>query len=98
MANKIVLADTSILIDYFRKTDKSKSKLILLFTEGYDFCISAVTEYEIYSGATSAQIQFWNELLNNIKVIPFDHNAVEKAVNINNVLKSKSKQIDIADL
>ena len=31
MADKIVLADTSVLIDYFRKTDKNKSHLILLY-------------------------------------------------------------------
>jgi tRNA(fMet)-specific endonuclease VapC len=53
MANKIVLADTSILIDYFRKIEKSKSVLIKLFNQEYDFCISAITEYEIYSGATN---------------------------------------------
>ena len=30
MANKIVLVDTSILIDYYRKTDKEKSVWINL--------------------------------------------------------------------
>lgn len=35
MANKIVLADTSILIDYFRKTEKSKSVLIKPFPTIY---------------------------------------------------------------
>ena len=50
MADKIVLADTSILIDYFRKTDKQNSVLIHLFDQGYDFTISAISYYEIYSG------------------------------------------------
>jgi len=50
MAEKIILADTSILIDFFRKTDKANSKLISLVREGYVFYISAITEYEIYSG------------------------------------------------
>jgi len=66
MAEKLVLADTSLLIDLFRKTDKTKSKLIALVREGYIFCISAITEYEIYSGATSAQLPFWHELLEKI--------------------------------
>jgi predicted nucleic acid-binding protein len=98
MANKIVLADTSILIDYFRKTEKSNSVLIKLFNQGYDFCISAVTEYEIYSGATPSQFSFWNEVLRNVKVLAFDQSVVKEAVNINTALKIKRKQIDLADL
>ena len=54
MAIKVILVDTSILIDYFRKTEKSNSALVRLFDRGYDFCISAITEYEIYSGATQS--------------------------------------------
>jgi predicted nucleic acid-binding protein len=98
MENKIVLVDTSILIDYFRKTEKSNTALVKLFRQGYDFSISAITEYEIYSGANASQLNFWNDILNNISVIPFDQSAVKAAVQINQVLKQKSKQIDIADL
>ncbi len=98
MENKIVLANTSILIDYFRKTEKSNATLVKLFSQGYDFCISAITEYEIYSGAAPSQLNFWNEILKNIKVLPFDHLVVNAAVAINSNLKVKRKQIDIADL
>jgi tRNA(fMet)-specific endonuclease VapC len=98
MADKIVLADTSILIDYFRKKDKSRSALVLLYTQGYDFCISAITEYEIYSGATDSQIPYWQDMLRKTEVIPFDKNIVSVAVAINKELKLKRKQIDIADL
>ena len=98
MADKIVLADTSILIDYFRKTEKSNSVLIKLFNQDYDFCISAITEYEIYSGATPSQFSFWNEVLKNITVLAFDQSVVKEAVNINAALKIKRKQIDLADL
>jgi predicted nucleic acid-binding protein len=55
MADKIILVDTSILIDYFRKSDKSNSKLIALIREGYKFQISSVTEYEIFAGSTPGQ-------------------------------------------
>ena len=98
MADKIVLADTSILIDYFRKTDKSNSALIKLYQKGYDFCISAITEYEIYSGATEVQIPFWNEILKRTKVLAFDKSVVKTAVEMNNDLKRKRKQINLADL
>ncbi len=98
MADKIVLANTSILIDYFRKTDKSKSTLVKLFDEGNDFCISAITEYEIYSGTTELQTAFWKEMLKMTMVIAFDQSIVTVAVKINKALKLKSKQIAIADL
>ena len=98
MANKIVLADTSILIDLFRKSEKANSKFVQLALEGYEFQISAITEYEVYSGATKAQLPFWNELLQKVKVLPFDKDVVKMAVSINSRLKQKRKQIDLADL
>ena len=98
MADKIILADTSILIDYFRKTDKANSKWINLFDQGYDFSISAITHYEIYSGATSNQLSFWESVLNRTAVIPFDKIVAQAAVEINNSLKRKRKQIEMADL
>jgi tRNA(fMet)-specific endonuclease VapC len=98
MAERIVLADTSVLIDYFRKTEKSNSMLFKLFDDGYDFCISAITEYEIYSGANQNQLSFWVEILKTTKVLSFDQSAAKIAVEINNELKRKRKQIGIADL
>ena len=98
MADKIILADTSILIDYFRKTDKANSRLISLFDQGYDFNISAITHYEIYSGATSVQLLFWSSLLARTKVLALDEIVAQAAVDINNMLKRKSKQAGMADL
>lgn len=98
MAGKIALIDTTILIDYFRKTDKANSKLVFLFDQGYDFSISAITHYEIYSGATAAQLPFWTNMLARTNVLPFDQTISRVAVDINAMLKRKRKQIGIADL
>jgi tRNA(fMet)-specific endonuclease VapC len=98
MADKIVLVDTSILIDYFRKSEKSNSALVKLFDQGYDFCISAITEYEIYSGSTQSQFDFWEEILKKTNVLAFDQSVIKIAVEANNKLKRKSKQIALADL
>lgn len=98
MADKIILADTSILIDYFRKTDKANSVIIALFDQGYDFSISAITYYEIYSGATATQLPFWTSFLSKTKVLYFDEAVAQTAVDINTVLKRKRKQIGMADL
>lgn len=98
MAGKVVLVDTFILIDFFRKTDKTKTQLIKLVDNGYLFSISTITEYEIFVGATIAQSAYWKKFLQKIIVYPFDTNAFTVAVDINNQLKQKRKQIDIADL
>ncbi|WPU95191.1 type II toxin-antitoxin system VapC family toxin [Mucilaginibacter sabulilitoris] len=98
MADKIVLADTSLLIDFFGKSDKSNSKLISLMDAGYRFCICAITEYEIYTGATDAQMPYWKKFLESIEILSFDSAAVTKAIDINKRLKLKNKQIAIPDL
>ncbi len=98
MANKIILVDTSIFIDYYRKTNKANSTWIELIDKDYEFVISAITKYELYSGATKSQIEFWNSILATIPVIPFDESCVDTAVEINSILKRKRKQIDLADL
>ena len=98
MADKIVLVDTSILIDLFRKTDKSKSILVSLVRQDYNYCISSVTEYEIYTGATLGQVDFWDNFLQKTDVLPFDRAAAKIAVDLNKMLKRKRKLIETADL
>jgi predicted nucleic acid-binding protein len=98
MANQVVLVDTSILIDYYRKSDKSKSIWVNLVRQGHTFAVSAITKYEIYSGATENQLAFWNNVFRSMTILPFDEACVDSAVLINAVLKRKRKQIGIADL
>lgn len=98
MADKIILIDTSVLIDYFRKNDKGKTTLVNLVKQDYTYCISSVTEYEIYRGALLGQVAFWDNLLQKVGVLSFDKVASRIAVDINAKLKRKRKQIAIADL
>lgn len=92
------MVDTSILIDFYRKTDKKNAFWVELIRQEYVFSISAITQYEIFSGATDGQIKFWNNVLEAVTVIPFDEEAVDKAVEINATLKRKRMQIELADL
>jgi len=98
MADKIILIDTSLLIDLFRKTDKNNSVLIALVKQGYIYCISAITEYEIYTGATAGQNDFWNSFLERTEVLDFNKAVAKVAVELNKDLKRKRKQIAIPDL
>jgi predicted nucleic acid-binding protein len=61
-------------------------------------CISAITGYEIYSGATPQQIPYWEEFLARVNVLSFDKRAAKSAVEIDKFRKSIRKQIDFADL
>jgi predicted nucleic acid-binding protein len=98
MANKIVLVDTSILIDFYRKTEKSSSIWFSLVKQGYGFAISVITKYEIYAGASQIQIDFWQNVFKEIIILPLDEKCVDTAVRVNANLKRKRKQIDFPDL
>lgn len=91
MADKIVLVDTSVLIDYYRKTDKEKSVWISLVRQGYLFAVSAITKYEIYAGATPNQLPFWNSVFQAITVMPLDEPSIDTAVILNSALKEKTE-------
>ena len=95
MADKIILVDTSILIDYYRKTDKNNSYWITLVRQGYSVAISAITRYEIYSGATAGQLSFWDAVLQAITVFPLDKVTVDTAVIINTTLKENENKLTL---
>lgn len=98
MADKKLMLDTSILIDYFRKTDKSKSTLIDHFRNYDRLYISAITEFEIYNGATPLHKQFWDGMMSRLTVLDFDQKAARQAADIVAELKTKRKSIDKPDL
>ncbi|MEO6833490.1 MAG: type II toxin-antitoxin system VapC family toxin [Chitinophagaceae bacterium] len=98
MAGQLVLIDTSILIDFYRKTDKANLAWIALIDQDYEFAISTISKYEIYSGATQSQIGFWDSVLLSVAVLAFDESCVDTAVRLNFLLKQKRKQIELADL
>jgi len=98
MENTVICLDTSVLIDYYRKKEKSKS-LFFQLTEKYSaFAVSAVTEYELYLGNSQEQNMFWDEFFSQITVLPFDTKAAKQAVAIYKQLKQQNQLIDIPDI
>ncbi len=93
-----LIIDTSILIDYFRRIDKEKSRLVNHFRKYQKIYISSITEFEIYNGATEAHKEFWDKMLTHIVVLDFDSMAAREAARIVSELKSKRKSIDKPDL
>lgn len=98
MADKKLMIDSSILIDYFRKTDKAKSRLIAHFRNYGHIYISSITEFEVVNGATKEHLQFWDGMLARFSVLSFDSQTARKAAEIVAKLKSKRKSIDKPDL
>lgn len=98
MAKELVLADTSILIDFFRKSDKYNSRLLKLVRNDFIFCISAITEFEIYVGTTPGQADYWEDFLFRTQVLAFYQEVARTAVEISKALKKQSKLIGMADI
>jgi predicted nucleic acid-binding protein len=98
MADKKLMVNTSLLIDYFRKTDKNKARLVSHFRNYGQLYISSITEFEVLNGAKQLHVEFWNGMLPRFTVLDFDSNSARQAVAITEQLKSKRKTIDKPDL
>ncbi len=92
------MVDSTILIDYFRKTDKANSKLVSHFRNYDQLYISSVTEFEVVNGATQVHLQFWEGMLPRFTILEFDSKAARQAADIVAQLKIKRKTIDKPDL
>lgn len=51
MADELICLDSSVLIDYFRKTKKENSFFFELSNQYPSFAVSVITEFEILSGS-----------------------------------------------
>jgi tRNA(fMet)-specific endonuclease VapC len=98
MAKEVVLADSSILIDFFRKKDKNRTFLIELHRRKLTVRISSITEFEIYSGATMEQSLYWEGFLKRFKVLQFGSDEARQAAEMTKAMKRNRNLIATADL
>lgn len=98
MEKDVVLLDTSILIEYFRKKDKAKSQLVGLSKKALKLKVSSITKYEILVGSNQNQSKFWEDFFEFTEVLPFDSGSAEIAAQIVKKLKASNKLIDMADI
>ena len=98
MADKKLMVDSTVLIDYFRKQDKSNSALVTHFKNYDRLYISSVSEFEVINGAKPAHEQFWNQMLARFDILDFDSKVARQAAIIVQQLKTKRKSIDTPDL
>jgi predicted nucleic acid-binding protein len=98
MENSLICLDTSILIDFYRKKDKSKSSLFKLTERHVLFAVSSITEYELYLGSSDEQNIFWDKFFSQITILPFNTKSAKLSAKIYQQLKSKNKLIDTPDI
>ncbi len=94
----MLLIDTSILIEYFRKPNKEATFFYELAGNHSKIAISAITKYEIMVGNSPKQVEFWQLLLSSLEIISFDEIVADEAAAIQKELKKKSKLIGFADI
>ncbi|MCC6725133.1 MAG: PIN domain-containing protein [Saprospiraceae bacterium] len=94
----MLLIDTSVLIEYFRKTKKDETFFYKLAETHSAFCISTITKYEVLVGSNPQQDGFWQKLLGSIAVIPFDDATAVETVQIRKELKAKSENLGFEDM
>ena len=98
MENSDILIDTSIIIDYLRKVNKSKTEFWRVINE-YNCAISTVTLYELYSGAKNdKQKKELDIILSFLEIIPFDISQAKYASDIFQTLKKENKLIEFRDI
>ena len=98
MEDKIILLDTGILFDYFRKTNKQNSLFQKLVAQNSEFRKSVITHFEILRGSNSKQEIFWREILRDIEIISYFPMMNYTVLRIRDELKRKRKSIAIEDL
>jgi tRNA(fMet)-specific endonuclease VapC len=94
----MILLDSSILIELFRKKDKTKTLFYQLAKTSDDLCISSITYYEIGIGNRKLHTEYWESLCENLRVIPFDKACSNSAVAIYLELLKANNMIDLADI
>ena len=94
----LILLDTSVLIDFFRKKNRNASFLYKLSADTNSFCISVVTHFEIYCGINLKQESFWSNFFSDIISIPYNISLNQIAVETYQFLKRKGVNIDFKDL
>jgi tRNA(fMet)-specific endonuclease VapC len=94
----MILLDSSVLIELFRKKDKNQTLFYSLSQSNADLCISSITYYEIGIGNRKSHFDYWETLTENLTVIPFDMACALSAIDIYIDLLKANKMIDLADI
>ena len=94
----MILLDTSVFIDYFRKTNKHNTLLTQVLTTNERIAISVVTHFEILICNTEKQNSFWELILENITILDYNYQLNQQAVDTQKQLIKLNKRLAFQDL
>lgn len=94
----IIVLDSSVLIELFRKKDKSKTFFYSLASQFKGYAIPVPVHYEILVGSSGKQDIFWKNLFNDFLILPYTAAINYTAIAIQKELKAKRKSIEFSDL
>ena len=98
MGKEIIMIDSSLFIDYYRKVNKTGTQLVEL-SKKYDFSISVITKFELLTGIKDEKERiFWNDIFKDMTIFPLAGKEVEKAAEIMKYLRMKNKIIGLQDI
>lgn len=98
MESKVVCLDTSVLIDYFRKTKKEQSFFYQLSQTTNSFAVTSITTFEIYNGCKDDQLFFWEGIFDSMDILVFDESASQLASQFFKQLSKKNKLVELPDI
>ncbi len=94
----MILLDSSILIELFRKKNKEKTSFYKISQSYQKIFISTITYYEIGIGNRKSHSDYWNLLCDTFTILPFDRICANAAIKIYLNLLEDNKMIDLADI
>lgn len=99
MATRRILVDSSLIIEYYRKTKKENCQLYQLFRMNTRLYISAITVYELLCGAKTSQLrQDTEDIISLFEILEFGQNEAKTASTLYRKLKQKNQIIETADI
>ncbi len=98
MENELIYLDSSVLIAYFRKTEKSNSFLFQLSQNHQYFAVSVVVYFEVLKGSNADQDTFWHTFFENVEILPLTKEIIETTINLHRNFRKKRKTSDAMDL
>ena len=92
-----ILMDTSVVIDHLRKTNKITT-FFRQISEQHTLYISTVSKFELDIGVTAQSRVFFDNIYEDLILLPFTDSCVNCAVEIYHKLKKQNQLIGMADL
>ena len=86
---RLISIDSSVFIEYFRKVKKENSFFFKLLQKDFHGLVaSTIVHFEIYKGVTPRQLIYWNNLFEDILLIPYTQQINNESLLIHVRLKT----------